>query len=781
MVILKLLDLPHSYESVAVAILFNSVCSVLVSVLVAYLLARSFLVRGTPGLLALSLGVVLFGAAGLSGLGLSSRGVNAIVTVHNSLAWLSAFFQVVSAILMIRPRRALPAAGLWLAIGYAFALSLIGLILVAVLENWTPTFFIQGRGGTPVRQLILATAIGMFVLAACLLRISGRESAESFTRWYSLALGLYAAGLLGVMLQPSVGSVLGWTGRSAQFLGGIYMLIAAVASVRDTRAWQIPLDRALERERVRLRESEQRYRTLFEMMTEGFAVHEIVTDEQGRPSNYRFLDVNPAFERLTGFSIEELRGMELRQMIHPDDLPENTKWIDRMLSGQVPGFTIENRYLRKGGEAVWVRKSVSLVRSPDGSPQWIIALIEDITQRKEAETELKRVNEQLEQKVEERTAELARRAEQLRALTGELTLSEQRERRRLARVLHDHIQQLLVSAKFRTAILGRSGDDLTRQAAAEIELLLDESIKSSRSLTAELSPPILHEGGLAAGLEWLARWMADKHGVIVDLSMEDNLPTLPDDVKVLLFESVRELLFNAVKHAHVSSVTVTVRQTPGGAVRVKVSDEGPGFDPARLNWAGEGGGGFGLFSIRERFDLIGGSLEIDTAPGRGSRFTLTTPVQPALSEAVRVPLAGRDARAATPAHIASPKLGQPIRVLLADDHVVMRQGLARLLACEPGIQIVGEAADGQAAVDLTGRLMPDVILMDMSMPRLNGIEATRIIHASHPDIRIIGLSMFEEAERAAAMLEAGAVAYLTKSGKASNLVATIRMCMEGRG
>ena len=200
-------------------------------------------------------------------------------------------------------------------------------------------------------------------------------------------------------------------------------------------------------------------------------------------------------------------------------------------------------------------------RDSQGNVVGWIASIVDMTDRKRAEDallqreqELQNLNQQLEQRVEERTVELAQQAVQLRALAGELTLAEQRERRRMAKVLHDHLQQLLVGAKFRVAILGRHDDPVVQQATQEIEQLLDDAISASRSLTAELSPPILYDGGLAAGLEWLARWMADKHGLIVTLSMEGGSPPLARDVQVLLFESVRELLFNAVKHAHVRSV-----------------------------------------------------------------------------------------------------------------------------------------------------------------------------------------------------------------------------------
>jgi CheY-like chemotaxis protein len=115
-----------------------------------------------------------------------------------------------------------------------------------------------------------------------------------------------------------------------------------------------------------------------------------------------------------------------------------------------------------------------------------------------------------------------------------------------------------------------------------------------------------------------------------------------------------------------------------------------------------------------------------------------------------------------------------IRILLADDHKIMRQGLMVLLGCEPDLEVVGEAGDGRASIEMTRSIRPDVVVMDVGMPGMNGVEATKIITSEIPGICVIGLSMYDEASRAAAMIDAGAVAYLNKAGPAEELISTIR-------
>ncbi len=430
--------------------------------------------------------------------------------------------------------------------------------------------------------------------------------------------------------------------------------------------------------------------------------------------------------------------------------------------------TLGTRAVKRGAQDFLIKSSVN--------EALLVRAIHYAVERKYADVQLRKARDELEQRVAERTSELRLRAKQLSRLASEVTLAEQRERQRMAQVLHDHLQQILASAKLRLEMMNRQEGPQQRETADHLRQLLDESIQACRLLTAELSPPILHQAGLGAGLKWLARWMAQKHGLHVDLVLEEDAEPHRQDLRVLLFQSVRELLFNIVKHAATDKACVKLLRHDEGDIWAVVRDHGQGFDPA-IALADEGDQmvrGFGLFSIRERLLLMGGCMEIDSAPGRGTCITLIAPVKAELPMENHVRAAAPAAAAAYASQVSDKSLSGKARILLVDDHAVMREGLSQLLRSERDMAVVGQAIDGQDAIEQARRLRPDIILMDYSMPRMDGLEATRVIHAEHPDIAIIGLSMFEESDRSAAMLSAGAVAYLAKSGGSDTLLTTIR-------
>jgi signal transduction histidine kinase/ActR/RegA family two-component response regulator len=394
-------------------------------------------------------------------------------------------------------------------------------------------------------------------------------------------------------------------------------------------------------------------------------------------------------------------------------------------------------------------------------------LICEAIHRFTVEEQMRTLNEALEQ-----------RAVQLQVLAGALNQAEQRERRRLAQILHDHLQQILYAVRLGLArVKNRIADKDLQGSLAQLDEWLNQSIEVSRSLTADLSPPVLYDANFSTALEWLGRQVEESYGLSVEVDAGPDIDVPGEDLRVLLFETVRELLFNVVKHADAKRACVKAGWADGQRLRIVVSDRGAGFNAATRRISRRGAAGIGLLAIRERLEIFGGSMEIESAPGRGTEIVISVPCrQPKPSGKVRA--AGKSA---APRSAQTPEPAQPapagdrkIRVLLADDHKVLREGLAYLLREQPDLEVVGEAENGRRAVELALQTRPDVVVMDMVMPHMNGIEATRRIVAAMPGVRVIGLSMHDDENMASAMLQAGAVTYLSKGGSSGPLIDAIR-------
>ena len=268
-------------------------------------------------------------------------------------------------------------------------------------------------------------------------------------------------------------------------------------------------------------------------------------------------------------------------------------------------------------------------------PQFIVAvakarlrteavMLGEIIKRKRAEEALADLTKNLEERITERT-------QQLRAMATELNLAEQQERKRLAAELHDHLQHLLVLGKIKIGQGKRyTASPALTEVMKQVDDALSEALRYTRTLVADLSPPVLRDHGFPAALKWLGEYMQKlSMTVTVNLPEQPEL-TLPEDQAVLLFQSVRELLINASKYAGTGAATVTL-ECFEDQIRIQVRDEGAGFDvTAATASAGTAVGGasskFGLFSIRERMAALGGSFDIQSAPGHGATATLTLPL-----------------------------------------------------------------------------------------------------------------------------------------------------------
>lgn len=521
---------------------------------------------------------------------------------------------------------------------------------------------------------------------------------------------------------------------------------------------------ATKRAEQRLRESEERFR---EMADTAPAMLWLTDTDNKRTF------ISRGWYEYTGQTEPDGLGDGWLAALHPDDRDRVRQEIDDASAKREP-FAADYRLRRGDGEYRWVSATARPRFERDGRFLGYIGSVIDVHERKRAEEAVQRSHQELEERIAERTRELRRRAEQLSRLASELSLTEQRERQRLAQVLHDHLQQLLVGANLRLGMLARRSSTAQMEGLSEIRRLIEEAIEASRSLTMELAPPILHEVGLAAGLEWLARWKKEKHNLTVHLNVDHRITVDREDLRIFLFQSVRELLFNVVKHAETDEAFVDVQFAKPDQLQISVEDKGRGFDASgAFDADARGTSGFGLFTIRERLALLGGRLEVQSAPNRGTRFTIEVPIHAEIPKHEQRPWREAGTRLVE-TEIGGHERGERIRVLVVDDHEVMREGLSVLLSGESGMQVIGEASNGVEAVEQALALHPDIVLMDFSLPAMDGVEATRRIKSELPDVEVIGLSMYEEPDRAAAMIGAGASAYLTKSGNSEDLLCTIR-------
>lgn len=533
-----------------------------------------------------------------------------------------------------------------------------------------------------------------------------------------------------------------------------------------------------ERENERLHKAVQqleRYRDRYVDLYDFAPVGYVNLDEDGYVQ-----EVNLAGAHLLGTDRESLTGYPMVDYVAREDRDEFLHHIRQCVQHRQEA-TSEVTLQTKAGQIIEVQLRSIPIEEDDKQGVFCKTAFTDITERKEAERQLKALNETLEQRVADRTAVAEQRASQLRVLTSKLAQAEQSERRRLAQALHNQLHQLLVVARLKVATLGRQlRDEQVLRTIAEVDDLLKDSITESRSLTIELSPPVLYNAGLAGALEWLASQMQEKYRLAIHLDIDPQADPLDEGTRVFLFQAVRELLSNVVEHAQTDSVHIRMHRINEGDLKIEVCDQGVGFDPTQGDVVAGSPGGFGLFNIRERLELLGGRLEIDAASGHGTRVKIVAPLHPH-------PFPGRPESEPHPSrqvpapkemalYPSHPTVRPPtglVRVLLADDHPVVRKGLADLLREQPEIDLVGEAGDGEQAVALARQTKPDVVLMDVSMPKLDGIEATRYILSEMPDVRVIGLSMHEEEDMPRAMREAGATVYLSKTTASETLVDAI--------
>jgi PAS domain S-box-containing protein len=368
---------------------------------------------------------------------------------------------------------------------------------------------------------------------------------------------------------------------------------------------------------------------LFEKVRDAIVVAEAQTQ--------RMILWNPAAERVFGYSASEAVGLRVEALV-PDQLKEEHRaGIARYAkTGHGPYIDsdepLELPAVRKNGEHIWVELSLSPIEpegGEGGDGRFVVAIIRDVTRRKRAEEEIRRLNETLERRVAERTAQLAESKNELRDLLGKLLVAQEEERRRVAYEVHDGLTQLAISTHQHLQAFATNHPPGTTAGEAELDrlrLLARQTVEEARRVIEGLRPTALDEFGLGVAvrqqLEELERdgWQT---------SYEEDLgeERLPSEVETALYRVAQEALTNARKHADAARAHVALRRSTPEMVRLEVADEGRGFDPSSLSQNAAGPGEqVGLSSMRERVALLGGVLELKSKPGAGTTVIAEVPL-----------------------------------------------------------------------------------------------------------------------------------------------------------
>jgi len=476
----------------------------------------------------------------------------------------------------------------------------------------------------------------------------------------------------------------------------------------------------------RVRQREERLRAIFDCAAVGAA---ILTPEG------RFIRVNDAFCAICGYSPEELAALTCADITHADDRADADALIAQVLAGVSPRAMIENRYLRKDGALVWVQTSVSMTRDAAGAPLHLIVLAQDITAQVHSRAAIAESERRLRESDRRKDEFLAQLAHELRNPLAPI--------RNAAQLLGFHGAGVRDHAWVRD-VIERQVSHLTRL----IDDLLDVSRVTRGKLELRNAPVALH-AVVAAAVE-TANPVVAQHGHELIVSLPDEPVHLHGDL-VRLAQVLTNLITNAAKYSAFGqpiTLRAEVEQANGGASRalaVRVKDNGVGIPAAALPHVfdmfyqveaslerSRGGLGIGLSLARRLVELHGGSVSAHSdGPGKGSEFVVRLPVHADIAIA-----------ATLPACDAASERVVPTRILLADDNRDAADALAMLLRLEG--HDVHLAHDGVEAVQAASALAPDVVLLDIGMPKLNGYDACRRIRgtASGRHIALFALTGF---------------------------------------
>src|SRR5690242_518426 len=499
-----------------------------------------------------------------------------------------------------------------------------------------------------------------------------------------------------------------------------------------------------------LQGAEHPYRVLVENMNEGAAT--VGSDGLVLYANSRFADTfGVPRERLVGARIFDCVPVE-----------QQTRLKEMLASGRRHAGDLDLQ--SSSGRRSLLRLSFSDVRAAGVSAIAVIA--SEVTELVEANEAL-RVNE-----------------DALRQLSTRLLKLQDEERRRISRDLHDVTgQKLAVQAMTLGQLLkhmGGNSENGARKALSDCLDLANQISSEIRTMSYLLHPPLLDELGLLSAVRWYAQGFEQRSGVHVEIAIPRGLPRLSPDREVALFRVVQESLANVHRHSGSKTARVQVRSNKREIV-LEVRDRGAGMQAGAMKSLSRGGAfGVGIQGMRERMRLLSGSLDVSSAPGRGTIVRATLPVLQTEGEKPIDSPRQTSAQAVIAEQGSFPaSTGNRKRILIADDHEVLRQGLKSMLQSTGEWEVCGEAADGQEAVDKTAALRPDLVILDINMPVLNGLAAVRRILLTGTPTRVLMFTVHDSEQTVREIREAGAHGYLSKGNAGQSLVTAIRKLFNG--
>jgi DNA-binding NarL/FixJ family response regulator/two-component sensor histidine kinase len=371
-------------------------------------------------------------------------------------------------------------------------------------------------------------------------------------------------------------------------------------------------------------------------------------------------------------------------------------------------------------------------------------------------------------------------SQRLQALLRRLVQMQESERQQVARQLSEDVEHILAGLKMILGTTRRLPADANRPALLEAEKLINQLTTTVRALSFDLRPVALDDLGLLpALLQYFDRYTAQTE-IRIDFRHAGLQRRLPPEVEGAAFRIVQEALTNIARHTAVREASV-LAWIDQDVLRLQIEDKGNGFDlESTLN----SGKALGLTRMHGHAGLLGGHLMLQSSRGAGTRVSGSLPIADGDSEqeprAARSAVSAPYAAGALYAKNASPKEVRSITVALADRHDLIRQGMRSLLETEPSFTVVGEAADGWAALELVNRLHPSVLVVDFSLPGLSGTDVTRNITKRFPQTRVLMLSSQTEEGYVLESLKSGAAGYALKQSGIEELIQAVREVASGR-